>query len=120
MAQSGSNRKVANSLVVLSSAAVLAVYSAGYVRTQAAVDRFEAQAAQRRKAISLPPRGVSDFLRIPPTVPAHEPSLAASAPTRSNRDAIRKPSRIEPAGPDPFSSAQPVPVETPPSPVVSF
>jgi uncharacterized protein with FMN-binding domain len=34
------NKKVANSLVAMSSAAVLAVYAAGYVRTRAAADRF--------------------------------------------------------------------------------
>jgi uncharacterized protein with FMN-binding domain len=43
-----SNKKVANSLVALSSAAVLSVYGAGYARTRAAADRIALQASQRR------------------------------------------------------------------------
>jgi len=46
------NKKAANSLVALSSAAVLAVYAAGYVRTRSAADRFALQAAARRPAPS--------------------------------------------------------------------
>jgi len=41
------NKRAANSLVALSSAAVLAVYAAGYVRTRSAADRFALQAAGR-------------------------------------------------------------------------
>ncbi len=54
MGETGSNKKVANSLVALSSAAVLAVYSAGYQRTKAAADRFERQAASRRHSAPAP------------------------------------------------------------------
>src|SRR5277367_511634 len=49
MTQGGSNKKVANSLVSASCAAVLAVYVAGYTRTQAAADRFANQAVERRR-----------------------------------------------------------------------
>ena len=55
MAQGGSN-KVANGLVSASCAAVLAVYVAGYVRTQSAADQFTKQVAERRPITqSLPP-----------------------------------------------------------------
>jgi uncharacterized protein with FMN-binding domain len=50
MAQSSSNKKVANSLVAASAAAVLAVYTAGYARTRSAADQFDAQSAERRPA----------------------------------------------------------------------
>jgi uncharacterized protein with FMN-binding domain len=50
MAQAGSGGKVTNGVVALSFAAVLAVYSAGFVRTRAAADRLEAQSAERRPA----------------------------------------------------------------------
>jgi uncharacterized protein with FMN-binding domain len=50
MAQSGSSNKVANSLVAVSTAAVLAVYAAGYARTRAAAEKFDAQSAERRPA----------------------------------------------------------------------
>ena len=45
------DKKVANSVVALSSAAVLAIYGAGYARTRAAADRFAQQAAERRPHI---------------------------------------------------------------------
>jgi uncharacterized protein with FMN-binding domain len=50
MAKSGGDKKVANSLVAVSCAAVLAVYSAGYSRTRAAASHLEAQSAERRPA----------------------------------------------------------------------
>ncbi len=52
MSQGGSNKKVANSLVALSAAAVLAVYSAGFLRTRSAAHQFELQAADRMPARS--------------------------------------------------------------------
>lgn len=41
------NKKLGNSLLALSSAAVLAVYAAGYVRTRAAAERFAEQTEAR-------------------------------------------------------------------------
>jgi len=46
----GRSRKIAGSLVTASSAAVLAVYIAGYARTQSAVRRFDQEVAERRVA----------------------------------------------------------------------
>jgi uncharacterized protein with FMN-binding domain len=66
MAQSGSNKKVANSLVTASCAAVIAVYVAGYERTEAAAEKFASQVAERRVAP-----------RIEPTVTKGEPGRAA-------------------------------------------
>lgn len=77
----GSSGKIANRLVALSSAAVLAVYSAGYLRTRTAADRL--QAAERPRIV-IP--GVAPF--APPlaspaatalSAPASEPS--AGVPT---------------------------------------
>ena len=45
---------MSQSIVALSSAAVLAIYSAGYLRTQAAADRFAAEAGQRRPTAPSP------------------------------------------------------------------
>jgi uncharacterized protein with FMN-binding domain len=47
MAKRSSGKKVANSLVAMSSAAVLAVYTAGYERTQSAANRLDAQTVER-------------------------------------------------------------------------
>jgi hypothetical protein len=46
--RSGAGKRVSHGLVALSSAAVLTVHSAGYVRTRAAAARFEVPAASRR------------------------------------------------------------------------
>ncbi len=51
--QSVPHQKISNSLVTLSSAAVLAVYIAGYHRTGSAADGFAAQAARRKTAAPL-------------------------------------------------------------------
>lgn len=48
------DKKVANSVVALSSAAVLAIYGVGYARTRAAADRFAQAAAERRPHIPAP------------------------------------------------------------------
>lgn len=47
----GSGKRVKNSLISLGSAAVLAVYAAGYMRTKSAADRIDAQAEERRPSV---------------------------------------------------------------------
>ncbi len=87
MAQRGSNKKVANGLVALGSAAVMAVYAAGYTRTRSAADGFnrsEGQAAERRPGIPPPARTASpaeEFIpeRAANPAPALQPNLSASA-----------------------------------------
>jgi uncharacterized protein with FMN-binding domain len=70
--------KISNSLVALSSAAVLTVYAAGYVRTRSAAERFAVEAADLRTAIPLagaaataaPPREFVDAVKAAETAPA--------------------------------------------------
>ena len=64
-------------LVALSSAAVLAVYAAGYVRTRAAADRFAAEAAPRRTPAATPP-----LVQAPPPLPSIQPGEPVIAPPR--------------------------------------
>jgi uncharacterized protein with FMN-binding domain len=52
MSQGGSAKKVSNSLVAWSSAAILAVFSAGFDRTKSAANRFELMSADRMPARS--------------------------------------------------------------------
>lgn len=73
MAQGGSKRKAANSLVAAGAAAVLAVYAAGYERTRSAAEQLEAQSAVRRPA---PVEGRA--ARGP--LPSAEPAITASTP----------------------------------------
>jgi uncharacterized protein with FMN-binding domain len=57
-------KKVANSLVALSSAAVLAIYAAGYSRTRSAAEDLEA-ATQRRPVVPTPAPSASLRAAIP-------------------------------------------------------
>jgi uncharacterized protein with FMN-binding domain len=93
MAQGGSNNKVANKLVAASCAAVLAVYTAGYARTQSAANRLAAQVAERRAAVPAPERVTFHVpeLRSPEPLPARFLPPAAPLPDRTrNATAARK------------------------------
>jgi len=126
MAQGGSSKKVANGLVAVSCGAVLAVYTAGYVRTRSAVDQFEAQAAERRAADPVPQRLESPSPEFRPKAPEPPPSTPVPAASTSPRPAS------EAAAPtlSAISSPQPEPVQEPtqtvtplppePAPVVSL
>jgi len=87
MAQGSSNKKVANRLVAGSCAAVLAVYTAGYTRTQAAADRLAAQVAERRAAVPAPERVTIQVpgLRSPAPIPVPA-RLLPHAPPVADRD----------------------------------
>ena len=78
MAESGPNRKVASSLVALSSAAILAVYAAGYVRTRRAADRFHLEAAGRKRVPSPPGAAVPPSAPFAPTAVPATPGASAS------------------------------------------
>ena len=84
-----SNKQVANGLVALSSAAILAVYTAGYLRTRSAADRFAVEAAERR---SSPPRiaGVERVVEpeLPRTVTESEAPARPVARAPRMRDAV--------------------------------
>jgi uncharacterized protein with FMN-binding domain len=85
------DKKIANGVVALSSAAVIAIYGAGYARTRAAADRFAEQAADRRPHIPAA-RDASERVALdvaatpaeaaPPAAPAAPaaPSLPIEAP----------------------------------------
>jgi uncharacterized protein with FMN-binding domain len=128
MAQDGSNKKVANSLVAVSCGAVLAVYTAGYVRTRSAVEQFEAQAAERRAADPIPQRIEAPGTRFRPKAPEPPSEWASSAP---RVDAVRTPRgtvSVEPAPvietptaevADGAPEASSIETPLPPSPVVA-
>jgi uncharacterized protein with FMN-binding domain len=76
--QSVPHQKISNSLVTLSSAAVLAVYIAGYHRTGSAADGFAAQAARRRTAAPIVASAVAPKTATPrvEATPAVRPTSA--------------------------------------------
>ena len=114
---SKSGNRISNRLVALSSAAVLSVYTAGYLRTSAAADRLETSSLQRRPVApvqveallhpgqsetpSPPDRTVEQAERgaalAPAGVPAAAPGSPAAAQTAdgnrqaSARDVTEKP-----------------------------
>lgn len=75
MAQSSSGKKVANGLVAAGTAAVLAVYAAGYARTSSAASQLDAQSSERRRPV--PANG--DSARVTPSA-----ATSTSAPVASN------------------------------------
>jgi uncharacterized protein with FMN-binding domain len=131
-------------LVALSSAAILAVYAAGYVRTRSAADRFATEAGPRRAAGAEPPRveaivpqrtapssGSTPAAQIPPfNTPSLQrsprsttaaPDVTPAAPVAS--DSASSSTATEPAGesqsvhtpaPEPAVEAAPTPLVQPP------
>ena len=119
MGQSGSNKKVANSLVAVSCAAVLAVYSAGYARTRSAASHFDEQATKRRLTVSSPQQPIA------PSAPASETARVeppvASRPGRGQPEPAAVARVAEaPAVPTPVETAAPSltpPTVAPPPPL---
>jgi uncharacterized protein with FMN-binding domain len=116
MTPSGSNKKVANSLVAVSFSAVLAVYAAGYVRTRSAAERFEVQAAERRAAIpnsieTAPP--LAEYAPITPAAP--EAPRAPSVAPNPARETDEHPGLIAPAEPAPAASVPEITAALPPA-----
>ena len=99
MSQGGS-KKVTHSLVAMSSAAVLAVYAAGYTRTRSAAERLESQASAHRPAPAGPPRTASPAAETAMTVPA--------GPAREVSRTI-----AQPKSPDAAAPAAPAPTSEP-------
>lgn len=105
-------QKISNTLVTLSSAAILAVYAAGYHRTGAAADRFEVQTARRSAAapiaagVVVPPTAAHG-VEATPTVPhSLAPPLQKDNPRPSSpaiQEAVPAPSQIE-QSPEPPSA----------------
>jgi uncharacterized protein with FMN-binding domain len=73
----GAQKKVANSLVTLSSAAVLAVYAAGYIKTRAAAEQLDAADLGRRPQMPAPSTAGEDVVAPPiePAKPIVEPAV---------------------------------------------
>jgi len=112
MAESPSNKKVANSLVALSSAVVLAVYAAGYARTRTAAAKFETQTAERRPAAPIP---------APVASPVSEPHIAELQRVPLPPPKTEKPKPIAtieepPLEPAPVVETAPAPEPPPPPP----
>ncbi len=130
MPDHGSHKKVSNTLVALSSAAVLAVYTAGYVRTKSAADRFALQAETRRPVIPAPaiaapsssqPLPVPAPLTpaaptviVPPAAKPHEPAAGSSESANLTTPRTAKRSRVRTQS-NPVATPSAVPAASPPA-----
>jgi uncharacterized protein with FMN-binding domain len=113
------NGRITHGLVALSSAAVLAVYSAGYARTRAAAERLAAEADRPRPAVhGTPDAGVSAFPEplpitsgapagTPIAVASPEPGGAAPGATPHRRARRRSASSARPASTTPDATTLP-------------
>ncbi|MEO6567975.1 MAG: hypothetical protein ABIO94_04370 [Opitutaceae bacterium] len=106
--------KAQNRLLALGSAAVLAVYAAGYLRTRSAANRFDQVETGRRHPTA--PAPLAEVAMIPspvPLPPATPPAPAVADP---------KPATIAAAPPIPAATNAPVaalPVTAPPAPLTA-
>jgi len=105
-------KKIANSLVAMSSAAILAVYSAGYTRTRAAARRLEAQSEARIPAPIEVVRPAAPASHPVEPVPSPKPAPAHPSPPApaSAKHAPASPIDL----PEPPPSPTPVVAEAPP------
>jgi uncharacterized protein with FMN-binding domain len=125
----GSNLRVANGLVALSSSAILAVYAAGYFRTRPEAERFtDASPARRAERPGADPTttGVASSAPIqttpqrPPTTaaaPRPAPAAVVDGPLSEPADASAPPLAAAPAvaeAPQPTPLVVEAPVEPPP------
>jgi uncharacterized protein with FMN-binding domain len=124
--------RVGSGLVTLGAAAVMTIYSTGYLRTRSAAQRAEAAERPRvvipapAEVVAAVPAPVLTPQAIPPAKPkkasvaANRPSPAAPA---SNVDAHAAPPKSAPATegshPAPEPSATPTPATPPPQPTAS-
>ena len=122
MAQGGSNKKRANSLVAMSSAAVLAVYAAGYTRTRSAAQQLEAQSVERRPANPAPPRQAPLVAEARPA-PVEAAAASAIVPVAAPAAKPVTTAAPEPKTPTPAIPAAkvpaPLPATEPAAPVAS-
>jgi uncharacterized protein with FMN-binding domain len=126
----GSTQRISNGLITLSSAAIVAIYAAGYHRTSPAAHRFDSQIPQQRTsatiAIATPPPAAS-----PGPAAASSVSSSAASAIKKNTKKPSTPSRKAAPGsgsdsagssasstsaPSPAStSKQPIPAAAPPA-----
>ena len=112
-----SGQKVPKSLVGLSSAAILAIYAAGYHRTSSAEDRFAEQGARRRTTVPLAAAAVAPETVASNADTAPNPSPSPLAPRKTVHPQPSPPATPKPApvaAPAENSSLTPAAPEAPP------
>src|SRR5436190_11548205 len=106
----GAHGKVTNRLVALSSAAILTVYSAGYLRTRAAAEKLEAADRPRVVIPGPAPAVVLQPERTPMATPSVSPATSAAA---TKPLATKSTAALATPAPAPISSPDATPAPTP-------
>jgi uncharacterized protein with FMN-binding domain len=128
MAPRNSNNKIAHGLVAMSSAAVMAVYAAGYVRTQSAANLLEGQTSERRRPVAVrtpvvEPTATPVPVAAPEAAPASvkpETPVSEKAAVPVARAEVVKPKPVEVASSSVPSSVEMAPPSAePPAPVIA-
>jgi uncharacterized protein with FMN-binding domain len=88
--RTGPTQRISNGLITLSSAAIVAIYAAGYHRTSPAAHRFDSQIPQQRTSATI-------AIVMPP--PAVNPGTAAAPPVSSSAPSAVKKSTKRPSTP---------------------
>ena len=113
-------QRISNGLITLSSAAIVAIYAAGYHRTSPAAHRFDSQIPQQRTsatiAIATPPPGANPgSAAAPPVSSSAAPAIKKntkkpSTPSRKAAPSSASDSAGSPSAPSPASANNP-PIE---------
>lgn len=106
----GPTQRISNSLITLSSAAIVAIYAAGYHRTSSAAHRFDLQTSDQRTSAtiaSVPPPAAANTAAgaAPAASPAVAPPVKKNNPRPSN--SARKTAPAKPSNSGTASSAAP-------------
>jgi uncharacterized protein with FMN-binding domain len=112
---SGPGQRVSHGLVALSSAVVMAVYSAGYLRTQAAADLFDAEAGQRRPAVPPPTTAISGESEADAPAPGATPVAMIAAEPAAPPAVPRVEAEAAPVVTAPATTGSPTAKATPPA-----
>lgn len=123
---SGGGTRISHGLVALSSAAIVAVYSTGLLRTRAAAEQLDAADHERRPVIPAPPAGgessappvikpPDDFAPTPtatsaPALPVRAAEVKAPSPAPVSTQSTQAPLRTQnPPNPEPAEPKHPAP-----------
>ncbi len=101
-------QRISNSIITLSSAAIVAIYAAGYHRTSSAAHKFDSQTPQQRSfaaaAIVAPPTAANPVTPAPDRVSAVSPGPASPTKKNAGTSTARKAPAAKPSD-SPASSA---------------
>jgi len=121
-------QRISNGLITLSSAAIVAIYAAGYHRTSPAAHRFDSQIPQQRTSATIaiatpPPAANPGSAAAPPLSSSAAPAIKkntkkASTPSRKAAPSSASDSAGSSSAPSPASATNP-PAETAASPAVA-